>query len=192
MKPSRPNSLRIIGGQWRSRKLVFPNNPQLRPTSDRVRETLFNWLQNDIHGSRCLDLFAGSGALGLEALSRGASHCTFVETHKQTLQQLKRNLTLLNSEQAATIQMDGISYLQKNTTPFDIVFIDPPFSLNLWQPCLDLLSNSQFLSDHAKIYIESPSKLSSLNLAPHWDIHREKTAGDVTYRLVSLSIDQDN
>ncbi len=186
MKSSKSNSLRIIGGQWRSRKLVFPNNPQLRPTSDRVRETLFNWLQNDIHGARCLDLFAGSGALGLEALSRGASHCTFVETHKQTLQQLRHNLTLLNSEQATTLHMDGISYLQKNTIPFDIVFIDPPFSLNLWQPCLNLLSTPQSLSRNAKIYIESPGRQSPLHLDSNWKVHREKTAGDVNYRLISL------
>jgi len=185
MKKQAKNSLRIIGGEWRSRKLGFPDNPLLRPTPDRVRETLFNWLQNDIHNAHCLDLFAGSGALGLEALSRGASECCFVETDNTTLQQLKENLALLKCDKGTLHNLDGLSYLGKITTPFDIVFLDPPFDHNLWLTSLDLLLSRQLLASNAKVYIESPSHNTNINLGNAWKILREKTAGDVRYQLIT-------
>ena len=185
-KTPKRNTLRIIGGEWRSRKLAFPDIPQLRPTPDRVRETLFNWLQNDVHSSRCLDLFAGSGALGLEALSRGAKHCTFVETDNTNIKQLNDNLSLLKCEKATVVPGDGISYLKKANTPFDLVFLDPPFDANLWQNCLDLLRLGSLLTPNAKVYLESASK-QALELDAYWKVLKEKKAGDVRYQLIELT-----
>lgn len=184
-KPPKRNTLRIIGGEWRSRKLAFPDNPKIRPTPDRVRETLFNWLQNDVHGSRCLDLFAGSGALGLEALSRGAIHCTFIENDTASVNQLKDNLSILKCNKADVIFSDTISYLENTNTPYDLVFLDPPFDANLWQNCLDYLRQNHLLTPKAKIYMESGSK-QSLELDSHWRIIKEKTAGDVRYQLIVM------
>ena len=179
------NTLRIIGGEWRSRKLTFPANEQLRPTPDRVRETLFNWLQNDIYGARCLDLFAGSGALGLEALSRGAAHCTFIETHAATRKQLEENLSVLKTDKGLVINSDALRYLQQSTDSFDIIFLDPPFNANLWLPTLELITEKKLLAPRGKIYIETPSQQPALALATHWDVLREKKAGDVRYQLIT-------
>ena len=185
MKRSTGNTLRIIGGECRGRKLTFPDNPQLRPTPDRVRETLFNWLQNDIYGACCLDLFAGSGALGLEALSRGAKECVFVETHAPTCKQLKQNLHILKKDNYQIACMDALTFLKQTQASFDIVFIDPPFANNLWQPALNLLLNQKLLAPNGKLYLESHSK-TVLNLPEQWQILRDKKAGDVHYQLISL------
>ena len=179
------NTLRVIGGEWRSRKLTFPANEQLRPTPDRVRETLFNWLQNDIYGTRCLDLFAGSGALGLEALSRGAAHCVFIETHNATRRQLEENLSVLKTNKGQVINNDALRYLQQSTDNFDIIFLDPPFAANLWLPALELIMKKKLLAPRGKIYIETPSQQPALDLATNWDVLREKTAGDVRYQLIT-------
>lgn len=132
------NQLRIIGGEWRGRKLHFPDAPNLRPTPDRVRETVFNWLASMIHGARVLDLFAGSGALGLEALSRGAAFTTFVDSHKKVTQTLQEHLALLNAkDKAEVLSMDGVKFLSHakflNTEAkvYDLVFLDPPYHLDL-------------------------------------------------------------
>lgn len=179
------NTLRIIGGEWRSRKLAFPDNPQLRPTPDRVRETLFNWLQNDIYQARCLDLFAGSGALGFEALSRGAAHCVFVESHGPSLQKIKENIQLLKTDKASVSGMDALGYLKETTEKFDLVFLDPPFDSNLWLPVLDMMNQRQLLNARARVYVESPAKQTHLALSDPWQILRDKTAGDVRYQLIS-------
>ncbi|TPW17985.1 MAG: methyltransferase, partial [Halothiobacillaceae bacterium] len=120
------NSLRIIGGTWRSRRLEFPTVEQLRPTPDRVRETLFNWLQHRIGGARCLDLFAGSGALGFEALSRGANEVVFVEIDPAAVQALRANAQRLQADNAQIIHEEALRYLAKPADPFDIIFLDPP------------------------------------------------------------------
>jgi 16S rRNA (guanine966-N2)-methyltransferase len=147
------NTLRIIGGKWRSRKLGFISAPNLRPTPDRVRETLFNWLQRAIADARCLDLFAGSGALGLEALSRGASEVVFIEKHRAIAQQLEQNLALLKSANMV-INNDAKRYLQQASKPFDIIFLDPPFRKGLLPIILDRLLERQLVSSKALIYLE--------------------------------------
>ena len=128
------NLLRIIGGEWRSRKLKFADVPGLRPTPDRVRETLFNWLQWHVPGARCLDLFAGSGALGLEALSRGARDVVMVEKHPAAAQALRDNLTLLGARNARLVHDDALRYLGRVTVAFDLIFLDPPFRQMLLEP----------------------------------------------------------
>jgi len=156
-KPQRKNNvsntLRIIGGDWRSRKLTFVDAVGLRPTPDRIRETLFNWLQGKVHGSRCLDLFAGSGALGLEALSRGASEVVFVEKNKNVATQLKHNLEILSAN-ADVHQCDALLYLNQPTQAFDIIFLDPPYRQELLQKALEQINQQKLLHKHSLIYLE--------------------------------------
>ncbi len=151
------NTLRIIGGHWRSRKLKFINAPNLRPTPDRVRETLFNWLQKATINARCLDLFAGSGALGLEALSRGAMEVVFVEKHRAAAQQLLQNLLLLKSSNRI-IQTHAKDYLQKESKEFDIIFLDPPFRQNYIPQILDIIQEKQLLAANGLIYLEQEAE----------------------------------
>jgi 16S rRNA (guanine966-N2)-methyltransferase len=175
--------LRIIGGQWRGRKLRFPALDGLRPTGDRIRETLFNWLQLELPGARCLDLFAGSGALGLEALSRGCSHCTLVEQNGTAVQHLRANAALLAASTGQIEQADALHWLSRYQGPsFDLVFLDPPFGANLWQACIDLLEQGDRLASPSTIYLEMPVGLP-LQTPANWQLHRDKTAGEVCYRL---------
>lgn len=178
------NQLRIIGGIWRGRKLSFPDVDGLRPTGDRIRETLFNWLAPDIQGARCLDLFAGSGALGLEALSRGASYSLMRERDVQAARQLQANLQLLQATQGTVAQGDTMAWLEQphDEAPFDVVFIDPPFQLNFWQRAIDALENGNYLANEAAIYVES-GKNDSYQVPASWQLHRNKTTGNVCYRL---------
>lgn len=179
-----PGQLRIIGGSWRGRKLSFPDVEGLRPTGDRVRETLFNWLAPEIQGARCLDIFAGSGALGLEALSRGAGMGMLIEANIKASAQLRVHLNTLNAENARVVHGDAVRLLQQGNTeqPYHIVFIDPPFSLNLWQTVIDALEVGNWLADDASIYIES-ARESVFHPPINWQLHREKYAGQVCYRL---------
>ena len=150
------NTLRIIGGEWRSRKLPFVDAPGLRPTPDRIRETLFNWLQGRIHGAHCIDMFAGSGALGFEALSRGAKDVIFVEKNASCVNQLKENLSLLKAE-STVLQSDALSFLskiQKPEKPFDIVFLDPPYRQGLIAKSLHYLEDENLIDDNSLIYLE--------------------------------------
>ena len=191
MKPARPspkattnNQLRIIAGLWRGRKLSFPDVEGLRPTGDRIRETLFNWLAPEIQGARCLDLFAGSGALGIEALSRGAAASVMVERDTKAAAHLKSNLEILNAEAGRIINADALGLLQKGNSdePYHIIFIDPPFQLQLWQAVIEALEAGNWLADNATIYIESGR---DDDYAPpiNWQLHRDKHAGAVSYRL---------
>ncbi|WP_111642338.1 16S rRNA (guanine(966)-N(2))-methyltransferase RsmD [Marinimicrobium alkaliphilum] len=182
------NQIRIIGGQWRGRKLHFPDVEGLRPTGDRVRETLFNWLMPHLPEARCLDLFAGSGALGLEALSRGASEVTLVERDRQASAQLRANLEVLGSQQGKVIQADVLGWLALGNpdAPYDVVFVDPPFSLTLWQPVIDALSAGGWLAPEAAIYVES-GRRSDYQVPADWALHRDKHAGQVSYRLYFIS-----
>jgi 16S rRNA (guanine966-N2)-methyltransferase len=183
-KPSSNNQLRIIGGQWRGRKLSFPDVEGLRPTGDRIRETLFNWLAPEIQGSRCLDLFAGSGALGIEALSRGAAASIMVERDAKAAAQLRSNLEILKTEQGRIINAEVLSLLQKGNTdePYHIIFIDPPFQLKLWQAVIEALEAGHWLADNATIYIES-GRDDDYHPPINWQLHRDKHAGAVSYRL---------
>lgn len=178
------NQLRIIGGQWRGRKLAFPDVAGLRPTGDRIRETLFNWLAPDISAARCLDVFAGSGALGLEALSRGAGYSLLLERDTQAANALRQNLQLLKAESGQLIHQDSLQYLAgKNAgNGFDIIFIDPPFALDLWQPVIDALEQGNWLAANARIYLEAPRDYVIATPA-NWHLHRDKHAGQVSYRL---------
>lgn len=149
--------MRIIGGRWRSRNLKFISAPNLRPTPNRVRETLFNWLQNTIVEARCLDLFAGSGALGLEALSRGASEVVFIEKHRAAAQQLAQNLLLLKANNNV-INTDAKSYLLKENNAFDIIFLDPPFRQHFLPQILDIIIEKALLNQNGLIYLEHESE----------------------------------
>lgn len=177
-------TLRIIGGQWRGRKLPFVGAEGLRPTGDRIRETLFNWLMADLPGARCLDLFSGSGALGLEALSRGAESATLLELNPQAATQISQNLSLLKSDRGQVLQTDSLKWLQQtsNIVPFDVVFLDPPFQQKFWQVAIDTLEQHGWLSDNAAIYVEAPKHVP-LATPPNWHLHREKDAGSVSFRL---------
>lgn len=178
------NQLRIIGGEWRGRKLRFPDAPNLRPTPDRVRETVFNWLMPMINGARCLDLFAGSGALGLEALSRGAAKTVFVDSHKKATQYIKEHLNTLNvTDRAKVINMDGMKYLKAEAEQFDLVFLDPPYQLNFLEKTVPLLESNDWLTKDALLYLEIEKRQSLPELPANWQKIKEKTAGEVNYFL---------
>ncbi|WJY15219.1 16S rRNA (guanine(966)-N(2))-methyltransferase [Pectobacteriaceae bacterium CE90] len=180
---SSTGQIRIIGGQWRGRKLPVPDSPGLRPTTDRVRETLFNWLAPVIQQARCLDCFAGSGALGLEALSRYAAHATLLETEHTIARQLVQNLALLRAENANVINTDTRQWLAQPGEPFDVVFLDPPFRKDLLNNTLHLLESQGWLAPEAWIYIETEAENHTLTIPKNWLLHREKVAGQVAYRL---------
>ncbi|MEC5343417.1 16S rRNA (guanine(966)-N(2))-methyltransferase [Brenneria populi] len=180
---SAAGQIRIIGGQWRGRKLPVPNSPGLRPTTDRVRETLFNWLAPVIQQSRCLDCFAGSGALGLEALSRHAAHATLLERERSVAQQLTQNLALLRAENARVVNADALQWLAQAGEPFDVVFLDPPFRKDLLNNALSLLERQGWLAPDAWIYVETEVENAQLVIPDGWQLHREKIAGQVAYRL---------
>lgn len=175
--------IRIIGGQWRGRKLPVPDSAGLRPTTDRVRETLFNWLAPDIQQARCLDCFAGSGALGLEALSRYAASATLLELEKPVAQQLTQNLQTLKAHNAQVINTNTLSWLAQQGEPYQVVFIDPPFRKGLLEQTLQLLENNRWLADEALIYVESEVENGAPPVPTNWLLHREKIAGQVAYRL---------
>ncbi|MFJ5408962.1 16S rRNA (guanine(966)-N(2))-methyltransferase [Pectobacterium punjabense] len=180
---SAAGQIRIIGGQWRGRKLPVPDSPGLRPTTDRVRETLFNWLAPVIQQARCLDCFAGSGALGLEALSRYAAHATLLEMERAVAQQLTQNLALLRAENAEVVNTDALNWLAQPGTPFDVVFLDPPFRKELMNNTLALLEQQGWLAPDAWIYVETEAENAQLAIPENWQLHREKIAGQVAYRL---------
>lgn len=180
--------LRIIGGQWRGRKLHFPNLPGLRPTPDRVRETLFNWLAPHLPGARCMDLFAGSGALGIEALSRGAGYVVFVEHNAQACQQLSENLAKLQVNHADVAHTQAQAWLEyTQTIPFDIVLLDPPFAADILQVICSQLEASQLCLPNALIYLET-QRHTLLQLPANWTLQRDKIAGQVRYMLVRRQV----
>lgn len=175
--------IRLIGGQWRGRKLPVPDSPGLRPTTDRVRETLFNWLAPSMVDARCLDCFAGSGALGLEALSRYASRATLLEMERGVAQQLQKNLATLKAGNAQVVNTNTLAFLAQTGTPHDIVFVDPPFRKGLLEATLTLLEDNGWLADDALIYVESEVENGLPPVPGSWQLHREKVAGQVAYRL---------
>ncbi|MFZ5592742.1 MAG: 16S rRNA (guanine(966)-N(2))-methyltransferase RsmD [Pseudomonadota bacterium] len=183
--PHKPGQLRIIGGQWRGRKLAFPGIEGLRPTPDRVRETLFNWLRDIVPGSRCLDLFAGSGALGFEALSRGAAQAVMVDQDARAVAQLRKNIEILHAHGALAVQTDALNYLQGPPQSFDMVFLDPPYRLHaLLQTCCEQLENRGWLAPHAHIYLEAEKNRGVPLLPESWQVIRSKQAGQVGYHLI--------
>ena len=179
--------VRIIGGHWRGRKLAFTPADGLRPTGDRIRETLFNWLADYTAGARCADLFTGSGALGLEALSRGAGHCAFVDSSGAALKQVGDHLHTLDASNRGTCTpVSAQQFLEASTDSFDIVFIDPPFHQQLVEPVCAILARRQLVRKGAMIYVETSTAEPSPRLPAGWNPHREKASGGVAYRLFSV------
>ena len=191
-RSGKPHQLRIIGGKWRGRKLAFTPAEGLRPTADRVRESLFNWLAPHIQDARCADLFAGSGALGLEALSRGAAHCDFVDTSAAALAQVGDHLATLNASANGKCHLaPAVQFLRAASEPYDIVFIDPPFNRQLVTPTCAVLAEKQLLGAGALAYIETATTEPFPEVPPGWAIHRDKAAGGVAYRLFTSGHAQD-
>jgi 16S rRNA (guanine966-N2)-methyltransferase len=184
-RAGRARVLRIIGGTWRGRKLRFPAGADIRPTPDRVRETLFNWLGAAVRGARCLDLFAGSGALGLEALSRGAAQVTFVERDAAAVQALRLLLREWQAGDARVVHADALRYLAGEARPFDLVFLDPPFASPLLGGAAALLESRGWLKAGARIYVECPARAGLPRLPETWQPLRAKRAGEVGYHLLA-------
>ncbi|AYY82930.1 MULTISPECIES: 16S rRNA (guanine(966)-N(2))-methyltransferase [Proteus] len=180
--------IRVIGGKWRGRKLPVLDSQGLRPTTDRVKETLFNWLMPIIQDARCLDCFAGSGGLGIEALSRYARETTFIEYERPVAKQITANLALLNADNGHVIQDSALSVLAKQGTPYNVVFLDPPFHKGMLSDTIQLLENNGWLAQDCYIYIEEEVKAQTYTIPPHWTLHREKIAGQVAYRLYIRSL----
>lgn len=175
--------IRIIGGQWRGRKLPVPDSEGLRPTTDRVRETLFNWLAADIQQAKCLDCYAGSGALGLEALSRHAASATLLELERPIARQLEKNLATLGATSGRVVNTNTLQFLAQKGDEHDLVFIDPPFRKGLLEQTTQLLESNGWLSDGALVYVESEVEHGIPPVPVNWQLHREKIAGQVAYRL---------
>ncbi|MCO5785921.1 16S rRNA (guanine(966)-N(2))-methyltransferase RsmD [Pseudomonas sp. G11-1] len=181
---AREGQLRIIAGEWRSRRFSFTEQPGLRPTPDRVRETLFNWLSMHIEGSRCLDLFAGSGALTLEALSRGAAHALACDMSRDVVTTLRGHLQTLQCDRGEVRQQDALTLVAGAAeSPFDLVFLDPPFHQDLLIPACTALETNGWLAPDALIYTESETAPGRLPFPANWHLHREKKAGQVWYSL---------
>ena len=178
----KPGTVRIIGGRWRGSRLPVPDRPGLRPSADRVRETLFNWLQPQLPGARVLDLFAGTGALGLEALSRGAASAQLVEADPQLARGLALEGNRLGAgERLAVHAGDALAWLQSlQEASFDIAFVDPPFDAGLWDAVLALLPAR--MAQQGWIYLESPAAHTPL-VPGDWGLHRENHTRDVRYAL---------
>jgi 16S rRNA (guanine966-N2)-methyltransferase len=186
--------IRIISGQFRGRKLPVKDVQGLRPTTDRIKETVFNWLMQDTHEAKVLDCFAGSGGLGFEALSRFAHSATFIELDKSAAKQIEQNISTLKLQNAQVKHTDSLSYLEQNKTnlSFDIIFVDPPFRKNLAQTCCNLLENNQWLNPNALIYVEVESELPTISTPNNWLLLKEKKAGQVLCQLYQRQNNQDD
>jgi len=184
------NELRIIAGKWRGRKIQFPTVAGLRPTPNRIRETLFNWLAPYIHDARCLDLFTGSGSLGFESLSRGAAYVLCLEKNREAYEMLRKNAEHLKADAMEIQEKDALVWLTEHlpqplklTTPFDIIFVDPPYALKALPKCFALLENQTWFTINTLIYFESDVPIELLTLPDTWEILKKKKAGSVYYYL---------
>ena len=177
--------MRVIGGSARGRRLQVPRGRDVRPTPDRVRETLFNWLQGDLDGVTALDLFAGSGGLGIEALSRGAGHVTFVENGRPALAALQENLTFFGGDgRVRMVRASAWQFLAgRPERAFELVFLDPPYGRGWVSRAGDLLESGGWLTPAAWIYVESARDEDPVPVPENWQPHREGTCGEVAYRL---------
>lgn len=183
-RAGKASQLRIIGGEWRSRRLPIASVPGLRPTPDRVRETLFNWLQMTVPGARCLDLFAGSGALGFEALSRGAREVVMVEKHPAAFAQLQANSATLQATALELAHTDGLAFLQAQPEPFDLIFLDPPFRQGLVAEALQSIHQRQLIRPEGMIYLEYEAGLEPEFMAYKLEPVRHTQAGEVSAVLL--------
>ncbi|HEY2462992.1 MAG TPA: 16S rRNA (guanine(966)-N(2))-methyltransferase RsmD [Steroidobacteraceae bacterium] len=186
--PAGRNSVRIIAGAWRGRRIHFPDLPALRPTPDRVRETLFNWLQHSITDIRCLDLFAGSGALGLEALSRGAREVVFVEQFPTAARALQEQLIRFGGgARGRILEMGAARFLRAPGEPFDLAFLDPPFGANALAEYIPLLDGGDWLKAGGLVYLENERAAGVPALPGHWELLKSKSAGEVGYHLARVN-----
>ena len=183
-KGKRSQGVRIIGGVWRGRRLPVPELEGLRPTGDRVRETLFNWLQTSLKDAVVADLFAGSGALGIEAASRGAISVTLVEQSRMACESIKSSLTNLGAKQVTLIKTDALAWLTGNVPKLDVVFIDPPFGSELEGKALQALKSGNCMKNNGLVYIETNRGSPPLPLATDWSVQKEKTIGEVKMTLL--------
>ena len=179
-----PGRVRIIAGALRGSRLAVPDAPGLRPTPDRVRETLFNWLTPVLPGARCLDLYAGSGALGIEALSRGAAHATFIERDAGLAAALRGNLERLRQANARVVEGDALAFLAGAPQWFDVVFLDPPYAAGAWHAAAHALAS--WLAPRARVYVEHPAAAPAPALPAHWQALRSARAGQVAYALYEV------
>ena len=176
--------IRIIGGKFKGQTLKVCDVASLRPTASRVRESLFNMLQFDIQGAVCLDAFAGSGAIGIEALSRGAQQVTFLEINGQAYLTIKESLQNLKISNYKLFKQDCLTYLTNCTGKFDIIFIDPPFKCNLWSQCLEIIYEKNCLNDNGIVYLEAPSPIVMNNA--HWFEKKSNKVAGVYYSLCQI------
>lgn len=176
------NKLRIGGGELRSRVIVFPDAEGLRPTPDRVRETLFNWLGQTLYGRICLDLFAGSGALGIEAASRGAERVVMVEKNPLVFRALRDNVKKLACANIALRHQDGLEFVRREAMRFDVIFLDPPFQSDCLPGLLEILP--QRLNDSGVVYVESGAEIE---IPLPWHVIKSGKAGQVWYQLIGLA-----
>lgn len=179
-----PGEVRIISGQWKGRKLPVLNVQGLRPTTDRVKETLFNWLMQDVAGRQVLDCFSGSGSLAFEALSRHASSALLIELDAKAAKQLQQNLGRIQCSNATVVNASCLTYLNKPATcQFDLVFLDPPFRQGLLLPACQQLAQHGWLAADALVYVEAEKELALTDLPENWRLLKEKVAGQLAYRL---------
>lgn len=176
----KPSEIRIIAGKWRSRKLRFYNSEGLRPTLNHIRETLFNWLQFEVEGKQVLDLFAGSGALGFEALSRGAKSTTFVELSSRSAKQIKANLASLDDGSSQVVCDDALSFIKSTTASYNLVFLDPPFKQNLLEKIIPELNCK--LAPEAMIYLEHEIGLN-IEIPTSWHCLKQKQTKEFAFSL---------
>lgn len=181
-----PGEVRIISGNWRSRRLNFPASAGLRPTPDRVRETVFNWLMPALPGARCLDLFAGTGVFGFESVSRGAARAVLVEKQIEVVAALRENSVRLKAETVEIVHADAMQWLSASNQAFDIVFLDPPYASGLLGPCIELLAAKASIKPNGLVYLEAP-KDEIPPLPANWQLLRSKTAGQVGYHLAQIT-----
>jgi 16S rRNA (guanine966-N2)-methyltransferase len=175
-----PGEIKIIGGKFKGKKIKVLDMPNLRPTPNRLRETLFNVIQFDIKQAECLDAFAGTGALGLEAYSRGAKQITFLESHPQIYKKLQENLHFF-SDSLECLCIDTLNFLKTTKKTFDIIFLDPPFHKDLWIPCIECIENRQLIHENGLLYIEAPQWISPLT--QNWVLIKQDRIGDVFYSI---------
>ena len=186
-KNSGSGQIRIIAGDWRSRKLPVADLPGLRPTSDRIRETVFNWLAPYIPGARVLDCFSGTGALSFEALSRGAKEAVMLEMATPAVKTLKSNLALLKANNGNVVGTDSLRFLsQPAEQPFDVIFLDPPFRQRLLEETCQLLSENNYLHEDSIIYVEVEKELNPLPVPAEWRLIKSKNAGQVSFNLLQV------
>jgi len=189
---AKSNSLRIIGGTWRSRRVQFIDSPKIRPTPDRVRETVFNWLASNIHGATCLDLFAGSGALGFEAMSRGADQVVLVEEDARIATMLNEQKEQFNAQTIEIRNQNALIYLQNENQQYDVIFLDPPFDSDLLEKVIPIILKQQLLNVHGLLYVESAAQQKSIKsleiLLETLICIREKVSGEVRYALYTSDV----